>query len=316
MKQEGTIVAVVISTLIVLLHVCSIYVSITSKDLKKNRFLVLALYLSLSDCAVGLQFMYHGFLNLLNSGFQNSAYLYQCMILKHLACGTVISSLLQTLVICLERLNATFTTKKRFLMILTGNPSVAFYFVMSHCIALVRFGVETVKGPVPCDGLQTITMTFILSHDVLSTTILMSVITCYSIVVYQMVKQQKMVDIQKGALSAWQITKKKRNGIRMRNNLITLGLIIIITSITVLPRSFVGFYAYSVAGPEKVSDLIMVVNTVFLLFNPLFDPLVYVLRIKKYREFLRCKCIKSNSLHVATTIATAAKTKVIELEDC
>ncbi|CAC5422593.1 GNRHR [Mytilus coruscus] len=294
LKLGATIAAVLIASVLLSFHVCSIYVSVTSKELRKNRFLVLALYLSLSDSAVGLIYIYHGILNFLN--LENSAYFYQCMMLKHVACGTIIASLLQTLLICLERLNATFRTKRHILDIITNNVSVLICFIVSLCFSLLRFGLETLKGPVPCESEQTLTPLFVFSHDLPAVAIVLLIIIIYGIIVYRMVKQQKVVGVQTRGVPADQSQKKKNNDLRMRRNVLTLGVIISVTVVGVLPRSLLGFYSFSEGISEKVTDLSMITNTVFMMLNPLLDPVIYVLRIKKYRELLRCKCFKRSNV--------------------
>lgn len=305
LKLGATIAAVLIASVLLSFHVCSIYVSVTSKDLRKNRFLVLALYLSLSDIAVGLIYIYHGILNFIHlDNLENSEYFYQCMMLKHVVCGTIIASLLQNLLICLERLNATFRTKRRVLDIITNNVSVLVCFVFSLCFGFLRFGLETLKGPVPCEAVQTLTPLFVFSHDLPAVTIVISIIIIYGVIVYRMVKQQTLVGIQQRGLPVDQSQKRKNNELRMRRNVLTLGVIIIVTVVGVLPRSLLGFYSFSKGISGKVADLSMITNTVFLLLNPLLDPVIYVLRIKKYRESLRCKCLKRSTVSSVNSTST------------
>jgi hypothetical protein len=62
------------------------------------------------------------------------AYLLQCMAITNIIGGTVLSSLLQTLLICLERLNATYPIKLKILEALTGNKAVGICFGSCHCL--------------------------------------------------------------------------------------------------------------------------------------------------------------------------------------
>ena len=42
------------------------------------------------------------------------------------------------------------------------------------------------------------------------------------------------------------------------------------------------------------------IDNLFLLLNPVVDPIIYVLRIKKYRQHILCKRLKSISVSDAT----------------
>ncbi|CAC5373603.1 MC1R [Mytilus coruscus] len=286
----------VIVTAMLLFHGCSIYVSTTSKELKKSRFLVLSMYLSLSDSALGLEFIYHNILVFMNS--QGVTFQYQCLMIQHLIGGTVMSSLIQTLLICIERLNATFTTQKGILVSVSSNKGVLLYFILSHCIALLRFGMATIDGPVPCDPKNTTTTVLLFSHDIPCLCIVVAIISCYGVVLYRMIRSQNLR--QASSMTESQVAKKKANAIRTRKNAVTLGLIIAVSLVAVLPRSMLVFYFYMGNKSAIAGTLTLIFNNFFILLNPVVDPIIYVLRIKKYRQYLRCKCLKNNSVSDVT----------------
>jgi hypothetical protein len=101
------IIAISICSVCLILNSISILILVTTTKLTKSRFKTLVVFLSLSDAATGAEFLTHVVLNSFNYG--QDSILYACLVLKHLIAGTVAFSLYQTLLICLDRLNATFT---------------------------------------------------------------------------------------------------------------------------------------------------------------------------------------------------------------
>lgn len=287
----------VVTCILLSFHGCSIYVSFTSKELQKNRFLLLALYLSLSDSVIGLGFIYISILNLLNN--QTVEYRYQCMFIKHFLSGAVISSLIQTLIICFERLNATYVPKLKILQILTSNKTVIICFVLCHIFAVTRFIIDALYGRMdPCHVKQTTHPVALFSHDAPAMIIVSFIVILYAIILARVKKQQHKIGIQSSTVEN-QIGKRKLETHRMRRNNTTLGIIISVALLAVLPRSILVFYVYSIGASDELMSLLWIANNIFMLFNPLLDPVIYVLRMKKYRQHLRFW--KSNKLSTMNT---------------
>ncbi|CAG2194081.1 unnamed protein product [Mytilus edulis] len=254
------------------------------------------MYLSLSDSALGLEYIYHSILVFVNS--QGVTFQYQCLMIQHLIGGTVMSSLIHTLLICIDRLNATFTTQKGLLVLVCTNKGVLLYFILCHCIALLRFGMATIDGPVPCDPKNTTTTLGFFSHDIPCLCIVVAIISCYGFVIYRMIRSQNV--LQSSSMTESQVAKKKAKDIRTRRNAVTLGLIIAVSLVSVLPRTMLVFSVYVGTTSAITGTLALIFNNFFLLLNPVVDPVIYVLRIKKYRQYLLCKCLKNNSVTDAT----------------
>ncbi|VDH95107.1 Hypothetical predicted protein [Mytilus galloprovincialis] len=281
-----------IVTILLLLHGLSLYILNFSKELNHSPFLVLALYVSLSDITLGLEFLYHNVLRFMNS--QSAPFQYQYMAIRYLTCGTYLWSLMQTLLICIERLNAILITKKGILVYLTSNKCVVLCFILSLFIALLMFGVETIGGPVQPDPKNTATPLIVFSFDILNLCITVSIISVYVVVVNRIFHAQR--NVQTSGLTASQSAKKTRDTKKMRKNVITLGMIIALVLVAFLLRSFAVLYLYTV-NEYEIDDIVFIIcNNVFLLLNPLLDPVIYILRIKNFRDHLRCKCIRNNSV--------------------
>ncbi|CAG2196253.1 unnamed protein product [Mytilus edulis] len=216
------------------------------------------------------------------------------MAVNHIVAGTVLASQFHTLMICLERLSSTFINKPTILHIVTSNVSVVLCFVLINGFALLRFGLDTLNGTFPCDQRYTATPSFLYSHDIPALTILILVVLCYGVIMYRMMKQRKTIGVQPVQNVSISVDIRSKNNIRMYKNVITLGAIIGLTLIATLPRSIAVFYSYSVGGSESALNFVWIANHVFVLLNPLFDPLIYAFTVRQYREHLISfsKCFK------------------------
>ena len=120
----------VISFLCIVFGVFAILALIKTNTLRKSRFKSLVFLLSISDIAIGVLIIIHAVVA--NLYTNTNGYMYGCMILKHLISGTYGFSDFQVLVICMERLNSTFTTDVKFIRKLTCNVTVGIAFVSSQ----------------------------------------------------------------------------------------------------------------------------------------------------------------------------------------
>ena len=225
-------------------------------------------YLSLSDCALGIEIVYFHVLQYLKHG--GHAYLLQCMAITNIIGGTVLSSLLQTLLICLERLNATYPIKLKILEALTGNKAVGICFGSCHCFSLVRFGITTIGGILPCDDKYTINPIILFSNDLIVIILIITISVCYIIVIMRLLKLQKYIGLILTGVSENQGARRNTSSLRMRKNALTLGMIIILSVITTLPRTITGMYSYAVGGSEKAISVMWLTNKIILV-NPLVD---------------------------------------------
>ncbi|CAC5385129.1 unnamed protein product [Mytilus coruscus] len=284
-QQTAGVIGLVIAIILLSFNGFSMYTLSRSKELKKKRILVLALCLSVSDSLIGLEFLYGSILNLLKSN--DTGYRYQCMVIRQFISGTIMASLLQTLIICLERINATFIIKQRILTALTSNISVAMCLLLPHVIALVRFGLDTLTGTFPCGVKYTAKLGFLYLHDIPAIFICCLIALSYGVVIFRITKKQKTIAVQVTELTGNQTEINWNKAFKMRQNMITLGIIIGLTFSSNLPRSVLVLYSYIVGGSDKAMHYLWAANNIFVLLNPLFDPFIYVLRIEKYREHLK-----------------------------
>lgn len=74
---------------------------------------------------------------------------------------------------------------------------------------------------------------------------------------------------------------------RFRQSMVTLVMVIIATSVCVLPSIVTNML--SALTVDVVSNGTLEFTNIFIVLNPLIDPIVYVLRIKDFRDKLKCR---------------------------
>lgn len=75
---------------------------------------------------------------------------------------------------------------------------------------------------------------------------------------------------------------------RFRRSLSTLIIVIFTVYVCILPSVLTNIA--SAVTKNKIPDSILEFTNIFILLNPLIDPIVYVLRIKEFRSKLKCRC--------------------------
>lgn len=287
------IVALVLCSACIILNVCSFVILGTTKKLQKSRFKSLVIFLSVSDFVTGTEFLTHVLLDVNNDGQINL--LYGCMILKHLIAGTITFSLYQTMLICLERLNATFKQRSNLILKMTTKKAILISFVTIHGYTFIHLGYRLQEGVTPCHVADTAVLSFVLILDIPIMLLLLAIVMLYALVIFRLFSHSKKIfDMVETA------TVQMKNSKRlMRRNINTLGSVIIVTMIANLPRTILAFYSlYS--GPTVKTLTWLKISNHLLLLNLIFDPIINVLRIREYRD--RIICCKKTSLVSSETV--------------
>ena len=68
---------------------------------------------------------------------------------------------------------------------------------------------------------------------------------------------------------------------RLKLNILTLGLIIIVLSVAVLPRIIIA-----ISGPTKSGNY----GNIMLMIPPLLNHIIYILRFVEFRDMIKPKC--------------------------
>lgn len=278
-------------------HICAIIQLSKKGQLSKNRFFLLSLILIISDSLLTIEFAWFLIVRLTVDFSTNGSYQYQCLVLIHLAPAMIHCSLLMTLFLCLQRLNATFRAPTRILKMFTSNIAVGLGLLLIHVYVLCHFVWElkrtkTQGEPYPCELQYYSQPTFAIFMEVPNLVFVTLIWSCYAFVILRMYKSQQKTDGIEG-LSEFQIKQKRKATLRMRYNFITLGCIIFVTACSMLPRTLNGMYSY--ISETENSDVIKTTNELLLL-SPLVDPFVYIFRVKKIHPRLIYNCFKSNTI--------------------
>ena len=303
------IIAISICSVCLILNSISILILVTTTKLTKSRFKTLVVFLSLSDAATGAEFLTHVVLNSFNYG--QDSILYACLVLKHLIAGTVAFSLYQTLLICLDRLNATFTVKSRFLRILTTTKAVMASFTVIHLYTIIHLGYDLTEGPNICNVFTTAKLSFVLVLDIPVFVIIALITIVYSVIIMRIVQHHNKIFNQNDMTAITIMNNRNTSSVRsMRRNVLTLGAIILITLAANVPRCVTASYIlYS--GLHVRTSISLKISNHFLLLNPVLDPVIHVLRIREYRDRLKFVCRCYNKANNNTEVITL--TQVIHI---
>ena len=296
------IFAFIFCSLAVLINICAISILYKTKKINRSRFYFLTLLLSISDATVAVYYLLHTIINYLNTG--SDAFLYGCILLKHVIGGAFGFSLFQTVMICLERLQATFVTKKKILRKLTSNKTVGMMFVVFQIYTFAPFIVAVVNGPEPCTVDYTKRSLYVLTIDIPILLCLCFVVCLYTVVILRVMKKQRSVGQVLDTSKTHQTSQSLR---KLKRNMVTLGILVGITSVTFVPREIIAFYASSVEAPGKLLMQLLLISNYLPLINPLIDPLVYVLRFQEISRLFRCPC-DSNSV-IPINVITAVSSR-------
>lgn len=297
------IVIVCICAVLFCFHICTVIVLAKTKSLLKNKFVCLALILSLSDGTLMLEKILHEVFVYSCNNFNNKeTWQYFCLMLKHLVASTIIFSQFQTFLICLERLNATFVVPNRILKWMTNTITIGICFLGMQALSILAFTftTNTVHDPDEPNGCQpklTITKGTFIKFDVPNGVLIFLIAICYVIVMIRMKERQKQ-SVVLNHVTKTQIDRQNKAILNMRKNVITLTFLVLVTFFAILPRTVYGMYCQY--REESSPDVITITNNM-LLINPLLDPFVYVFRIREFRDRLKCKCLKRNTIGSVTS---------------
>lgn len=288
-----------ITVLCVVLNATSLVILVRTIHLKKVRFNCLVLYLSISDTLIGLYVL----ISIINSRFaaQNDRTLiYICTFFGSLTRATSVFSMYQVLLICLERLNATYNTTNSCLKKMTSDLAVAVGFVVLHAYPLA-FWIYEIQMTEPACAIMPTTVQLI-SLDIPAILLTSATVVLYCLIIRGIISRHKKMQ---STMQQGQHNSRKGSGaINMRRNVLTLGIIVVCSALIVSPRSIASVTSL-ITGKQFAS--ILSVSTYIMVLNPVIDPIIYVLRIKRFRKRLRCYCcVASTDIKPGSTIATAS----------
>lgn len=290
-----------LATLAVVLNVLSFIILLRSTALRKKRFYCLALYLSISNAVIGLEILMFIIVEeYLKTTLAVITYTSLCTIVKVLCAGTVLFSIYQKLTICLERFNATLQMSNRVLKQLTSGKAITLVFVVAHIYPSMAPITEHVRNENTCVVLSSTVR--ILAFEIPAMLLTILTVGFYALTIARVIRRHKKNQIsiaptssssqgQQGSQS--QTGHGKESTKRMKRNVFTLGFIIVLGLVSVLPRcctSLIAFLNENTASTTKA----MQYGNQFLFINAICDPIVYTLRIRQFRQKLQCSlCIHS-----------------------
>lgn len=289
-----------ITILCVALNATSLVILCRTINLKKVRFHCLVLYLSISDTLMGLYIL----IIIINYRFvatNDRTSIYICTFFGSLTRATSIFSMYQVLLICLERLNATYNATNSCLKKMTSDLAVAVGFVVLHAYPLVFWIYESQMTEPTCAIMPTTVQ--LISLDIPAILLTSATVVLYCLIIRRIISHHKKIQSTTQQGQQYSISTSNRV-INMRRNVMTLGIIVVCSALIVSPRSIASVTSL-IMGRQFA--LVLSVSTYMMVLNPVIDPIIYVLRIKRFRKRIKCYCcVASTNIELDSTIPTAS----------
>ena len=269
---------VVLSVFIALLNVTCIAALLKSVKLQKSRFHFLTLCLSVGDFST-IMFV---IILLTNSALETFGWnlSYLCSISSSFAYCSVLFSLFQALSICIERYFAT-SVKNRIPKLLskifmTKKMMLAFYFIcVLYTITILYGNGFTFKNG--CAENQ-YSSEYFLFKELPLVILFLSTIILYGIIMKRL--RQMLTRVSPGNQIISELHYAQRL-MRLKMNIITLGLLLVTLTFGVLPRIILAL-----SGPAQSGNY----GNICLLLSPMFNPIIFVLRFPEFRNILKPRC--------------------------
>lgn len=290
-----------LAMLAVVLNVLSFIILLRSTTLRKKRFYCLALYLSISNAVIGLEFLMFIIVEAyLKSALAVITYTSLCTIVKVLCAGTVLFSIYQKLTICLERFNATLQISNRVLKQLTSGKAITLVFVVAHIYPSMAPITEHIRNENTCVVLSSTVR--ILAFEIPAMLLTILTVGFYSLTIARVIRRHNKNQIAIAPTSSCSQSQQgpqgqsghgKESTKRMKRNVFTLGFIIVLGLVSILPICCTSLIAILNENTASTTTAMKYGNQ-FLFINAICDPIVYTLRIRQFRQKLQCSfCIHS-----------------------
>ncbi|VDI47569.1 Hypothetical predicted protein [Mytilus galloprovincialis] len=289
-------------------HVFAAVALAKTRQLTKNKFFRLAFFLILNDAFMMIEYAWHTILMNTNDFYTDGPHQDQCLVLLHLIPASILSSLWMTFSMCLQRINATMVVSKRVLNILTSTIAIGLGFLFTHVYFLSRCVLEFIQKvqrvQFPCAPNYNTQKRFLMFMDTPNALFVTCIACSYLVLILRIFRKRKPINGTKN-LSELQIQRERKAALRTRHNMITLSCIIIITAVSILPRTCYGLY---VNFTGTIDDDIVRATNNLLLLNPLVDPIIYIFRIKEVRCQLICRCRSNKTTPLGLPMQSANAT--------
>ncbi|VDI18256.1 Hypothetical predicted protein, partial [Mytilus galloprovincialis] len=256
-----------------------------STKLKNSRFKRLVLYLSVSDTV----FLFEAILTsiLIDLDDNSSEFNVVCMLVMKLTGGTYMFALYQCFLICMERLNATFITKKIYIQKLTSNRGVVSGFVAFHLISVMQFVIEvsTITNNISQCNQSTDIVSLTLASGLIAI-MCIGIVIVYAIILARTLKKNQ----RQAELSNSNVARKKHKV------LLTLTVVISVSLLANMPRALMVFDLL-IVGFNKTNMFWLRVCNMMVMLNPLLDPVIYIFCLEDFRKQIRKMiCRNKNSV--------------------
>ena len=275
-----SICVAIVAFWIAVINAACITVLIKSPGLRKSQFHFLSLCLSIGDFAT--MFLVVVLLTnvVLETFGLNLPYL--CSITSSQVYCSVLFSMFQTLSICIERYCATSAQNANIRILskyLVKKKLMAIIYVL--CVVytmaiLFGSGLTIEKG---CIG-NKYSFSYMYLKEFPIFLLFIYITVLYVIIIFRLRKIMNTLHFVTQDVPISESRHSHRIK-RLKLNILTLGLIIIVLSVAVLPRIIIA-----ISGPTKSGNY----GNIMLMIPPLLNPIIYILRFVEFRDMIKPKC--------------------------
>lgn len=258
--------------LIALLNVVCIIVLVKTPQLQKSRFHYLTLCRSIGDFLSMILLV----AMLINASLEVFRWHvpYLCKIISSSVYCFILFSLFQTLLICIERYMAVIqSTNQSLRKKLTQKKILPIFLIISLAY---KAAINSIYFSESCTDHQNIT--YVMANQLPILLIFIVIIYLYTVTIVHLRRMLSKVAIGDQTMSETQHLHRLK---RLKLNIFTLGLLISVLTVSILPKYIIVF-----AMPAAANTI----GNIFFIFSPLGNPIIYFLRFTEFRKKIKQIC--------------------------
>lgn len=281
--EANFLIGVICCGVSLIVHILSLICLCKGEGIRKNKCLRSIVILSVSDALFAAEYIY-SFVNYHFTG-DNLLKEYQSVVLSNMIGSTILFSSFQTFQVCLEILNATFLPPNKILTTLTSVVSFTITSIVCLCLTALRVYMHISYSFVPPEGQSYDSSTlFYVTVDLPSMVILGAIVVCFMITIRRLAKHNAVLG--KMANTSAEKARMIARSAATKRNMKTLVAIFCLTIFSYAPRE-VCLIIINVSGRnQQLIDVLWYLN-IFIVLKPVFDPPIFMFRLKTYRKELR-----------------------------
>ncbi|CAG2199964.1 F2RL1 [Mytilus edulis] len=242
-------------------------------ELRKSRFRKLVINLSISDIIFIVEVIIYIVATEIATDL-DIAYKYACLSITNLTAGTYIFSVFQCLLICLERLNATFSVELRIVKGITSIKGIVIGCMLCHLGSVLLTVIEIFLFQ------NRLTECNTNDQDIKTVFVIPMAFLCMCTIIIYVVIVVRVYKIQISRPGSSSNTMMQQMTIKA---LKTLSVVSFVTLVGNTPGTFIALYSEFYERSENIIRWTFYTR-LLVMINPLLDPFIYVFCLEDFRQ--------------------------------